>query len=252
MRFAPLLLALLTACAEPPSPSLSPTDAAGQDSVLAVLRTLDGDALGAAFARLEQSTPYVVETRIEQLGADGMPVASQSRTLRVGASDAEIVAADSAGTFDYGAFGALSGSTVWEAGGGGVNPVSLMLPEDPAWLDPRGREIFQFGTAPDTLLADRRVRALTVVARPGEGDDQPLRHARLYLDAETHTLVGFRLHRRMDSVLFGERTDALVLLHPDSGGWRPHQARFVTTLAAPLTPPRRFRLTRRYVYSNNT
>lgn len=243
-----LPLLLVAACTTPAPEPLSPAEAGERDSVLAVLRTLDSEALDLAFARLgDASAPYLTETRVEQLGTDGAPVAFRTRTLRIGPRRTTLVAADSSGTFDYGAFDVVAGSDAWEDSPG-LNPVALTLPEEPAWLDPRGREAFRFGIAPDTLLGDRRVRVLTVEARPGEGDDQPLRRARLYLDSETSTLVGFRLHRRLASVLFGETSEALVLLHPGPDGWRPHRTRFETALDAPLATRRRFHLTRRYTF----
>ena len=96
------------------------------------------------------------------------------------------------------------------------------------------------------MIGDRRVRVLAVDARPGEGDDQALRRARLYLDAATGDLVGARLHRRMASLLFSETSDVLVMLHPVYDGWLPRLARFDTTLDALFTDERRFVLARRY------
>ncbi len=242
----PLLLlaaCTLAACTPTPEP-VARAEAAQRDSALAILRSLDRAPLMAAFDGLAR--PYRVETLVEQLGADGEPAAFRSRTLRVGQGGAEVVAADSAGALDFGAFGALAGGGAW-TGEVGANPVPLTLPEEPAWLDPRGREAFRFGFAPDTLLGERRVRVLTVEARPGEGDDQPLRRARLYVDGEV-SLVGFRLHRRMDAVLFGEASTVAVELHPGPEGWRPHRVQLETALDAPLAAPRLFRLTRRYTF----
>ncbi len=249
MRFALLPLLLLVACTEPPPEPLPAAEAAERDSVLAVLRTLDGDDLTLAFTRLdEMEASYLLETQVVQLGPDGTRTAFQSRTLNIAPDDTTVISSDSSGTFDYGGF---ADATPWDAGSG-VNPVPLTLPEEPAWLDPRGREAFRFGMAPDSLLGDRPVRVLTVEARPGEGDDQPLRHARLYLDAETNELVGFRLHRAMNAVLFGEASVALVLLHPGPDGWRPHRTRFETALDAPLVTQRRFRLTRHYTFPDES
>ncbi|MEM1041370.1 MAG: hypothetical protein AAGI91_01970 [Bacteroidota bacterium] len=243
MRFVPLLFLLLAACAEPPPTPLSATEAAERDSILALLGALDPDDLTRAFARLG-AAPHVLETQVEQLGADGTLLASRTRTTQHTADGVTMVSTDSAGAFAFGAFG---GEAVWRAALD-EPPVAPRLPADAPWLDARGREAFRFGTAPDTLLGDRPVRVLTVEARPGEGDGQPLRSARLYLDPETEALVGFRLRRVMDAVLFGETTASSVLLHPGPDGWRPYRTHVETMLGAPLATPRRLRLTRRYAY----
>lgn len=250
MRFLALLLLLpLAACTEPAPEPLSPADAAERDSVLALLRTADTDVLAAAFNRLD-AFRYHVETRTEQLGADGQTRAFRAISADVapeaGAPRADVLLTDSAGTFDYGGFAALAADAE-EHPLPADNPATLVLPDDPAYLDPRGRDAFQFRFAPDTLLGDRRVRVLRVEARPGEGDDQILRRARLYLDPATGVLVGVRLHQRMASVLFSEASDMTILLQPGpAGGWLPDFTRYETALDALFTARRHFRLTRRY------
>ena len=250
MRVLALLLLLpLAACTEAPPEPLAPADAAERDSVLAVLRTADTAALAAAFDRLD-AFRYHVESRTEQFGADGRTEAARTVAAEVspnaGAPLTDVVLADSTGAFDYGAFAAFA-SEADENPLPGENPATLVVPEDPPYLDPRGREAYQFRFAPDTLLGDRRVRVLTVDARPGEGDDKTLRRARLYLDPATGDLVGIRLLQRMESVLFSERSDASILLQPGpAGGWLPERTRFDTTLDALFTARRHFRLSRRY------
>jgi hypothetical protein len=244
-----LLLLPLAACSEAPPAPLAPDDAAERDSVLALLRTADTDALAAAFNRLD-AFRYHVEVRTEQLGADGRTEAVRTVAAEVTPNgDApllDIVLADSTGAFDYGGF-ALFASDPDLDPLPAENPATLVVPEDPAYLDPRGIETYLFRFAPDTLLGDRRVRVLTVDARPGEGDDKTLRRARLYLDPATSDLVGIRLQQRMASPLFSERSDATILLQPGpAGGWLPHRTRFETTLDALFTDERHFRLSRRY------
>ncbi len=215
--------------------------------MLALLRTLDTELLSEAFDRLGRE-PFQLEVRAEQLGENGTATARQVRTFRTDRDGTTTVAADSAGAFDYGALGRLVDQPAWGDAPTG-NPVAEVLPEEPAWLDPRGREAFRFGSASDTLLGGRRVRVLTVEARTGT--ETPLRRARLWLDADMEALVGVRLRRELDSVLFGEASDAVLLLHPGPDGWRPHLARFETKLRAPLTAPHHFRLTRRYTFADS-
>ncbi|MEP0546228.1 MAG: hypothetical protein ABJF88_04800 [Rhodothermales bacterium] len=247
--FALLLLLPLAACTEAPSVPLSPEDAAERDSVLALLRAADTAALAAAFDRLD-AFRYRVETRTEQLGTDGRTEATRTVAAEVtpngGVPLADVVQADSTGAFDYGGF-ALFASEPDIDPLPAENPATLVVPEDPAYLDPRGIEAYQFRFASDTRLGDRRVRVLSIDARPGEGDDKTLRHAQLYLDPATGDLVGIRLQQRMTSLLFSERSDATILLQPGpAGGWLPQSTRFETTLDALFTAKRHFRLSRRY------
>jgi hypothetical protein len=244
-----LLLLPLAACTEAPPAPLSPADAAERDSVLALLRAADSDALAAAFNRLD-AFRYHVEVRTEQLSADGRAEAVRTVAAEVTPNgDApllDVVLADSTGAFDYGGF-ALFASEPDAKPLPAENPAALVVPEDPAYLDPRGIEAYRFRFAPNATLGDRRVRVLTVEARPGEGDDKTLRHAQLYLDPATGDLVGIRLQQRMASPLFSERSDATILLQPGpAGGWLPHTTRFETTLDALFTAKRHFRLSRRY------
>lgn len=238
-RFALVLLLAATACAEPAPPS--PNAAAPPDPAFALLRDADLAALQNAFERLDGRT-YVVERTTEQLGEDGAPVASHTITLRVTPRGTEVLAADSSGAFEFGGFERFAGRR-----GGGTNTAPPVLPTDPAYLDPQGREAFAFESAGDTLLGDRRVRVVAVRARPGEGDDQPLRSARLYLDA-AGAVVGARVERRQESVLFGETSRRTLFLRPSPDGWLPDRLTVESEIRAPLTAPRRFRLDERYTY----
>ena len=239
----------LAACTDAPPPPLSSDAAAERDSVLVLLRAADMGALASAFDRLD-AFRYQVETRTEQFDAVGQATASRTVTADVtpqaDAPVADVVLADSNGTFDYGGFARFASSADGDLLPGD-NPALLLVPEDPDYLDARNREAYTYRFAPDTLLGDRRVRVLYVQARPGEGDDKPIRRARLYLDPATGDLVGLRLLRTMNSLLFSERSDATILLQAGpAGGWLPHRTRFETSLGALFTADRRFRLSRRY------
>ena len=240
-RLALVLLLAVAACVEPAPPS--PTAAAPADSIFALLRDADPATLEEAFTRLQTRTPYTVLTTTEQIGEDGAPVASHSVTLRVTPRGTEVLATDSSGAFEFGGFERFAD----RRNGGGANPASLVLPTDPAYLDPQGREAFSFEAIGDTLIGDRRVRIVAVRARPGEGDDQPLRAARLYLDA-AGAIVGAHVERRQESVLFGETSARTLFLRPSPGGWLPDRLTVVSEIRAPLTAPRRFRLSERYTY----
>lgn len=242
-----LLIPLLAACGGPDPAPLSPDEAAARDSALALLSAADTAPLADAFERLD-AFRYRVVMQTEQLGeatptarwtivAEITPTADGPRT--------DIVDSDSTGTFDYGGFSALT-SDASESPLASENPAPLVLPEDPAYLDPRGREAYTFGFAPDTVLGGQPVQIVTVDAREGE-EDQALRRARLYLHRDSGALVGVRLERRTESLVFGERSDATIMLQPGpAGGWLPHHTRVEAAVDALFADSRRFRITRRY------
>lgn len=242
--FLLLLLPALAACGRSAPAPLSSAEIAERDSVLALLNGADADALAAAFERLD-AFRYRVVVQTEQFD-EGEPIAQRALIAEViptaDGPSADVVQIDSAGAFDYGRFAAFASETPPNPLPA-ENPAALVLPDDPAYLDPRGRETFAFRFAADTLLGDRRVQVLTVEARE---DDQALRRARLYLD-DAGALVGVRLQRRTESVIFSERSNTTILLQPGpAGGWLPHLTRAETSLGALFTDDRRFRLTRRY------
>lgn len=239
-RLALLVLLAACGCAEPAPPS--PTAGAPIDSTFALLRDADPAMLEDAFDRLGERT-YVVERTTEQLDEDGDPVASHSVTVRVTPRGAEVVEADSSGAFDFGGFERFAD----RRRRGGTNTAPPVLPTDPPYLDPQGREAFTFEAEGDTLLGDRRVRVVRVRALPGEGDDQPLRAARLYLDA-AGAIVGAHVERRQASALFGETSTRTLFLRPSPDGWLPDRLTVASEIRAPLTAPRRFRLEERYTY----
>lgn len=243
MRALLLILVLaLGACSEQPPAALAPEAAAERDSVLVLLRAADTGAFDAAYARLAD-IPYRVSVRTEQLGAGAEPLAVHTRTVHVTPDGAERVTSDSSGAFDHGAFERFAERSQTHPAVA-ANPAHLVLGE-PAYLDPRGREVFTFTLAGDTLIGDQPLRILSVTARPGEGDEQALRSARLYLDADG-TLVGARVRRMQESVLFGESSGLMLFLQPGTEGWLPHVLTVDSRISAPLTEPRRFRLSERY------
>ena len=242
---APLFfLALaLGACSDTPPPARAPEVAAEQDSVLAVLRTVDTDALDAAYARL--NVPHFFTTRVEQLNGNGEVFARRSRTFDMSTRAPSLVEADSAGRFAFGGFERFSDRGD-DLPAFAANPVALVLDEDPPYLDPRGAEVFVFALAGDTLLGGQAVQILSVTARPGE-DDQPLRSARLYVDA-SGDLVGARIVRRQASMLFKESSTTALFLQPTADGWMPGHLTTDAMLQAPLTDARHFRLSERYTF----
>ncbi len=239
-RLALALLLAACGCAEPAPPS--PAAVAPADSAFVLLRDADPAMLDDAFVRLGERS-HVVRRTTEQMDEDGRPVASHSVTVRVTPRGTEVVQADSSGAFDFGAFERFAD----RRRGDRTTTAPPVLPTDPAYLDPQGREAFTFEAEGDTLISDRRVRIVSVRARPGEGDDQPLRAARLYLDA-AGAVVGAHVERRQASALFGETSTRTLFLRPTPDGWLPDRLTVASEINAPLTAPRRFRLAERYAY----
>jgi hypothetical protein len=243
-----LVLALMvatTGCAErTETEPLPPTPVAEQDAVLALLRDLDRSVLDAAFDRLE-IMPHVYTERLVQVDASGRPVATRIRTRQVEGGAARTVADETTGEFDLGVFGRFASPD--DIDHLPTNPVPLILPMEPPYLGPRGREAYHFAFAPDTLIAGRTMRVVHVRARPGEGDDQELREAIMVVDPATNALVGVRVQRRQQSPMFGEESELTVFLEPGPDGtWLPASSRYALALRAPMTATRRFRLERVY------
>lgn len=237
------LLLLLAACGRTETPPLTDAEAAEHARALAFVERVDREALDEAFDRLAR-VPHTVEERLTQLDRDGRPTAHRTRRLAIEGERAETVAADSAGTIDFGNFGRFL--AVDDLDAVPANPVPHLFPDDPPYLTPQGREAYQFRFAADTTIARRILRVVTVAARPGVGDGQALRRAHLYVDPGTNRLVGLRAWRHSDTLLFGETSRFALLLRPSPVGWIPAEADYTIAVRGALTATRHFRLERRY------
>lgn len=120
---------------------------------------------------------------------------------------------------------------------------SLIMPEEPAYLNPRFRDEFEFRILPDTPYWDRPVLVIEVAARAGSKQD--LRRVRYYVDRATGTLVDYRLERNSAQILYGERSHFILSLRPGpDNAWVPHQVGIAVTMHL---PPRRTRMIKREV-----
>ena len=243
-----ILLALGSAACEPqvatPPPVLTPAEQAEREEALALAEDAGRDLMNQAFARLA-TRPHIVREELVQLDAEGRETAARRRIMRAEPDTVETVASEARGTFDFGAFGRFV--SFEDMDHLPANPVPFIVPEDPTYLSPQGREVYHFALAADTLLGAARVRIVTVTARPNEGDNQALRSARLYVDPASGDLVGIRVHRHSQNILFGETSVLHLMLTPGpEGNWLPAETRYTVAVRAALTATRRFRLQRAY------
>lgn len=225
-------------------------EAAAQDSVLAVLRALDVEAMQNAFARLADYA-FTRSTRTEQLGEAGRLIAFREQVVRYrrgeGARRVVTLRSDSAGTFRFGWLGALVASRVE-----GREPHNLarhIVPEDPPYLLPRNRELYVYRLLPDTLLNGRATQVAAVRIRSEGAGEQSIRRARFYIDRADERLVGLSLTRAAGSMLFDEESRVSLHLRPapdDRGAWVPSVLRVRTRLHLPLSAPKHFRTTSTY------
>ncbi len=234
----PGLLFALSACAPAPAQEpVPPQDPAARTAVLALLDTLRTDALQEAFGGLA-AHPHLRHLRTEQHAPDGRVLAYRVYTVRHHLDAAPTVTRlDSAGAFDFGLFGRFARRT--DPATPPVNPVPLILPEDPPYRSPRNQDQFRYRLLPDTVLFGRPVRRVDITALPGS--DQTLRRARLAMDAATGQLVGLHLERTSPSVLFREQSRFDLRIRPDAGGqWVPDVEQTHTQLALLWQTPRAF------------
>ena len=120
---------------------------------------------------------------------------------------------------------------------------SLIMPGEPAYLNPRFRDEFEFHILPDTLYWDQPVQVIEITARAGSKQD--LRRVRYYVDRATGTLVDYRLERNSSQILYGEHSHYVLSLRPGpDNAWVPYQVGIAVTMHL---PPQRTRLIKREV-----
>ena len=241
-------LAFATTGPAPSHTTVAPRAFPQADSAFALLSRVRMDALSEAFATLPRYT-YTRQVRTEQLDAAHTLTAFREQRARITTLEGRRVltteAVRSAGTFDAGLANrfAEAPDTLYEA----HLLTDYVLPEDPAYREPRNREAYTYRFRPDTLLWGRPVQVVEVSARPEVGDAQAIRQVRLYVEKATETLVGLDLELTTRTLLFQERNHTSIRLRPAlEGGWVPAQTRFEVFLDLPFTPPRYLRTTTTY------
>jgi len=242
---------VLSGCTSSPGASgtsLMPSDtiasAVSRDSALAVLSSMQRTAFDSAFADLDEYafTRYV---RTEQLDPSGRITAVRSYVLRYppGTGAGTIQRRDSVGAFRQGGlFGrAAPARNPTERP---ANLAAQVLPDQPAYVEPRTREAFRYALRADTLLDGTPVYVVEATARgSGTGRDQGVRYAHLRLDRASRELIGITMVRADAVLLFGEESRLTLQLRPVAEGsrWVPHLVRVRASVNVPFRTPRQFR-----------
>jgi hypothetical protein len=223
-------------------PSDTITSSVDRDSALAVLTSMRRTAFDSAFVRLSD---YAVtrEVRTEQLTPAGTPTAERSYEIRYapGAERGTIERRDSSGTFrDGGLFGRVAPES--DPAARPENVAAQMLPDQPAFVEPRTREAFRYALRTETV---RNTPVYTLEARArarGTGQDQAVRYARLRLHRHSRQLIGLTLVRDEEVLLFGEDSRMrLDLQRTADGVWVPRESRVRAVLRVPFRTPRHVR-----------
>ncbi len=227
----------------------APKQAAGlpdqaQDSLITLLANLDRTLLRRAFAQLPEYT-YRRTRQTAYFEAADDPAAVQTRTILFAGSPQartlEITAENSSGALPDG-FSLDAAQEDTTALG------AYMLPEEPTYLTPRGREGYRFSRLPDSTLFGQAVQVLNVEALPGARTK--LRQARLYVEPGSQALVGLDVHRTDVSLMFGEQSHFRLFLQPGPrAAWLPAQTLVDTQIKAFLSAPKRFRTRTLYTFT---
>lgn len=236
-----------------PNPRFAPADSAppsavSRDSALALLAAMRRTPFDSAFVALGRYT-VTRQLRTERFDTTGAVAARRSYTLRYppGAEKATLVSEDSSGALQQG--GVLA--DLAPDSSPRSRPPDLaaeVLPDQPPYLAPRTQEDFRFAVHADTVDEGRPVRIVTVQARPDTGRDQSIRHARLTLTRDTHTLIELRVVRASRGILFREDSRLLIELKraPDDAAWVPRRTRFRMRIDIPFRAPQHFRTVSTY------
>lgn len=223
-------------------PSDTITSSVGRDSALAVLTSMRRTAFDSAFVRLSN---YAVtrSVRTEQLTPAGATTAVRSYEIRYapGAERGTIERRDSSGTFrEGGLFGRVAPES--DPAARPENVAAQMLPDQPAFVEPRTREAFRYALRATTVRGTP-VYTLEATARArGTGQDQAVRYARLRIHRPSRQLIGLTLVRDEEVLLFGEDSRMRLGLQRTAGGaWVPRESRVRAVLRVPFRTPRHFR-----------
>lgn len=205
------------------------------------LDSMDTAAFEAAWARLSGRS-YERYVRYEQFDDRDRRTARREIVVRsrMGESPSVVVRGDSSGAFSYGAFDpVVSGKTAVPAS---VDMAPYVFPDEAPYLSPRNRDKYAIEVLPDTVLDGTTVHRIDIRAVAGDGDEEPIRHARFFVSADRERLVAAMLERIDPALLFTEQSRVYVQMQPDGQDLVPYLARYETWIRARVGRDRRFRL----------
>lgn len=208
------------------------------DGVFELLARLSPGDVDDAYVRLD-GFAYTAQFSLAELDANDRVTASTSRTVRrhptAEGVEETVLEADSSGTF----VGSESVERLLRV----TNPLSAILPEEPAYLSARTRDRYAYEARADTTVSNEQLRVFQATLHSESADEQPVRYARYYLDADD-AIVGVDALRITTSALFSETSRVKVWLQRFSDGTLlPLMAVSETTILTPGKQPKRLRLT---------
>ena len=240
------VLAGLVACNPSPettSPTLrlSDVEQAEQDSALTQLSNLNRHAIDRAFAHLPQ-LQYLHTQQFEQFDVQGDPMAYRRTSVQyrgsLTARTAEQTQVDTRGNFSTSFWGKQTDLLREDT----TSLARLILPLEPAYLSPRGQETYHYQILSDSVLDGLEVHRIEVKARPGLGDQQPLRRVLLYFETTSDEVIGIHVERVQSSMLYDERSSFYLQLQAGPvANWLPHHVRLETRTQALFFDPLHYR-----------
>ncbi len=226
------LLLFVSACSAPEAGRDAARDTPEREQVLSLLAQADTSTFRHAYDRLADFTYSRYERTTHAVG--GTPGEAQTRIARV---------ADGA-VQTLGDTGAPAGSGLQRAFApppADARDLSrYVLPSDPAYLQPRHYDAYDYRLLPDTLLGNLPVQVVEITARPDADPAPSVRQVRYYLHRDTHAVLAARLYRRDDALGFSEASTFFLRIRPLGETYVPDVGRFSTTSVFPLRAPRRF------------
>ena len=219
-------------------------DPAERDSVLAYLRQATDLETRRGFRYLSE-LDFTRTVRTELLNPQSMSDAYRESRIRITSGEPRLLGTDSSGTFDLGEWDgtahAMYDSALPE------NPVPYIVPEDPAYLAPRNRDVFIYKFLPDTTFGNTTAHVVEIHAIPEHEQQPTIRRARLYYKASNEQLIGLALWRQNSGFLFQEDSHLeLMMQKAPTGVWVPHITTVRTQLKTFLRPTRALRTTNTY------
>ncbi len=220
----------LSACGDPAEEATQDVNGEAseeQEQIIEALQSMQTDLFREAFASIPQyrHTRYL---RTEQWTPEPRVINRKvsTREFDIGGREISVTVRDSLGAFARDRAPGFIAS-------GDVPLTTLptyILPDDPAYLEPRYQESFIYAQHADTTLWGHSARVFEVRAREDSREDQAIRSAKFYLLTDSDELVKLHIQRVDDGLLFGENTTLDMALRPLNDTWVPSLLRAHTAV----------------------